>query len=163
MSRIASEATGVVRGRLPNLRKREHTACTTWYIVTIWNMSILSIAHVNLRVPPERIRELKDFYCAVLGLSEGWRPPFASRGHWLYAQGEPIVHLVESSPGESRELRSGAIDHVALRCTDLEGTVARLQKYGVGFATSRVPEVGDVQLLFKDPVGTGVELTFGSD
>lgn len=125
-------------------------------------MSILSIAHVNLRVPRERLRELRDFYCVVLGLREGWRPPFTSLGHWLYAESEPIVHLVEMAPGEARELRSGAIDHVALRCTDLEGTVAHLEKCGVSFMSSRVPELGDIQLLFKDPVGVGVELSFAA-
>lgn len=125
-------------------------------------MGILSIAHINLRVSPDQIREVRDFYCKVLGLTEGWRPPFASRGYWLYAADAPIVHLVETSADESAHSRAGAIDHVALQCSDYEGTIARLQECGVSFKTSRVPEVGDIQLMFKDPVGVGVELSFAA-
>lgn len=125
-------------------------------------MRVLSIAHINLRVPPDRIREVRDFYCKVLGLTEGWRPRFASRGYWLYVADAPIVHLVETSPGESANLRTGAIDHVALQCIGLKETIARLQECGVSFRTSRVPDVGDIQLMFKDPVGVGVELSFSA-
>lgn len=125
-------------------------------------MGILSIAHINLRVSPDQIRDVRDFYCKVLGLTEGWRPSFASRGYWLYAADTPIVHLVETSPGESAHVRAGAIDHVALQCADFEGTISRLQECGISFKTSRVPDVGDIQLMLKDPVGVGVELTFAA-
>ena len=126
-------------------------------------MTVEALAHINLRVPPASLRAVKDFYCDVLGLSEGWRPSFSSKGHWLYAADQPIVHLVEASPHESRALQSGAIDHVAFRSTDLAGTTARLEATGVPFAKTRVPDTGDVQLFLRDPVGTGVELTFGKE
>ena len=118
-----------------------------------------AVHHVNLRISPHEIRVLRDFYCDVIGLREGWRPPFASRGFWLYAGDAPIVHLVETSPGESRP-RGGAIDHVSFRCSNLEETKADLQRRGIDYSITQVPVTGDTQIFLHDPVGTGVELTF---
>ncbi|MGO7200096.1 glyoxalase, partial [Rhizobium ruizarguesonis] len=33
------------------------------------------------------------FLETVLGVSEGYRPPFASPGHWLYLDERPVIHL----------------------------------------------------------------------
>lgn len=122
-------------------------------------MRVHAVHHVNLRVAPAEIRALRDFYCDILGLEEGWRPPFASKGYWLYADGAPIVHLVETSPGESRT-RGGAIDHVSFKCTQLEEAKIHLRRHGVEFSQTQVPGTKDVQIFLHDLVGTGVELTF---
>ena len=122
-------------------------------------MHVDALHHVNLRIAPARIRSVRDFYCDVLGLKEGWRPPFASKGFWLYAGDAPIVHLVETSPGESRS-DGGAIDHVSLKCTNLEETETHLKRCGIQYSVSHVPVTGDTQLFLRDPLGTGVELTF---
>src|SRR5262245_35287262 len=58
-------------------------------------MPVQAIDHINIRAPAALVGEMKDFYQRVLGLSSGWRPPFKSRGHWLYLEDKPIVHLVE--------------------------------------------------------------------
>lgn len=125
-------------------------------------MHVHAVHHVNLRIAPGEIRALRDFYCDVLGLREGWRPPFASKGYWLYAGDAPIVHLVETSPGESRA-RGGAIDHVSFRCTSLEGAKTQLQRRGIEYSITQVPVTGDTQIFLHDPVGTGVELTFSAE
>lgn len=122
-------------------------------------MPVHAVHHVNLRIAPHEIRALRDFYCDVLGLEEGWRPPFASKGYWLYAGGVPIVHLVETGVGETRP-RGGAIDHVSFKCTNLDETTAQLQRHGIKYSVTHVPVTGDTQLFLHDPVGTGVELTF---
>lgn len=123
-------------------------------------MPVQSIHHVNLRVGPEELLELRFFYCDVLGLTEGWRPPFASRGYWLYADSLPIVHLVERSPGEPEHRGVGVIDHVALRCSKLNETLAHLRDRGIEFSVTQVPVTGEMQVLLHDPIGTGIELTF---
>src|SRR5687767_295529 len=124
-------------------------------------MAVHSIHHVNLRVARSELRQLRDFYCEVLSLTEGWRPPFDSHGYWLYANAAPIVHLVEMRPEEPPRARpGGAIDHVSLKCTNLDQTISHLRSRGVEFAMAEVPLLGDIQLFFKDPAGTGVELTF---
>ncbi|HEY5806637.1 MAG TPA: VOC family protein [Povalibacter sp.] len=126
-------------------------------------MAVQVLHHVNLRVHPEDIRKLRDFYCDVIGLTEGWRPPFRSSGYWLYAGDAAVVHLVENGPDSVEadiEYGRSVIDHVAFRCSDSEGMAARLHEHGIRYTISEVPELGDLQFLFRDPLGNGVELSF---
>jgi len=120
-------------------------------------VSIRAIDHVNIRAPADDIAKLKDFYCDVVGLSDGWRPPFESRGHWLYAGSHPIVHLVEGDTGHSSAPRAG-VNHVSFRSEDFEGFIERLRKRGIEFQMSRVPTLGHRQVLVHDPLGIGVEV-----
>ena len=111
---------------------------------------------MNIRAPATDIAKLKQFYCEIVGLSEGWRPPFRSLGFWLYAGEQPIVHLVEGEvPGEG----SRGVDHVAFSCADLTPMIERLRSRGIEFSLTEVPSLGCQQLLFRDPLGIGVELT----
>ncbi len=112
---------------------------------------------MNIRAPATDIASLRQFYCEIVGLREGWRPPFESRGHWLYAGPHPVVHLVEGDDDVGRA--SGGVDHVAFRCSDLAPMIERLRTRGIDFQLSRVPSLGDQQLLIRDPLGIGVELT----
>jgi len=124
-------------------------------------VTVHAVHHINLRVRPQDIRRLRDFYCDVLGLEEGWRPPFKSSGYWLYAGAAAVVHLVEMRPDEiGGDSCKGVIDHVAFRCSDMDSMAASLREHGVQYEVSKVPEAGDVQLLFRDPLGTGIELSF---
>ena len=125
-------------------------------------MTIEAIHHVNIRAPAGDIAKLRHFYCEIVGLREGWRPPFESRGHWLYAGPHPVVHLVEGDgdvDGNARRESGGGVDHVAFRCSDLAPMIERLRGRGIDFSLTRVPSLGDQQLLFRDPLGIGVELT----
>jgi catechol 2,3-dioxygenase-like lactoylglutathione lyase family enzyme len=121
-------------------------------------VTIEAIHHVNIRAPAGYIAKLLDFYCEIVGLREGWRPPFTSRGHWLYAGPHPLVHLVEGEE-ELGQASGGGVDHVAFRCSDLAPMIERLRSRGIDYQLSRVPSLGDEQLLFRDPLGIGVELT----
>ena len=126
-------------------------------------MTVERLHHINLRVRPEDIHRLRDFYCDVLGLKEGWRPPFRSYGFWLYADDCAVVHLVQMGPHESdgdEGYAKPVIDHVAFRCSGREIMATRLRERGIPFTISEVPEAGDTQFLFRDPLGTGVELSF---
>ena len=73
---------------------------------------------------------------------------------------QPIVHLVESE-GDMDNASRGCVDHVAFRCTDLAPMIERLRSSGIEFQLTQVPSIGDQQLLFRDPLGIGVELTMG--
>ena len=122
-------------------------------------VTIDGIHHVNIRAPARDIAQLREFYCEVVGLSEGWRPPFESRGHWLYAGDRPVVHLVEGADdavGTSR-----GVDHVAFQCSDFQPVIDRLKRHGVEYRETTVPSLGDRQLAFRDPLGIGVELSSG--
>jgi catechol 2,3-dioxygenase-like lactoylglutathione lyase family enzyme len=121
-------------------------------------VSIRSIDHVNIRAPAGDIARLRQFYCDVVGLSEGWRPGFESRGYWLYAGARPLVHLVEAEAGQPSN-PVGGVDHISFRSDDLDGFVSRLRERGVQFQLSVVPTLNQRQLLIRDPLGTGVEIT----
>ena len=113
---------------------------------------------MNIRAPAADIARLKQFYCDVLGLAEGWRPPFESRGFWLYAGRHPLVHLVEGDSGQSAVAGPG-IDHIAFRCADLDLCMARLRERGLEYRVTQVPTLGQRQIVLRDPLGTGVEIT----
>ena len=129
-------------------------------------MSIQSLHHFNLRTSHAEMLVLRDFYCEVLGFTVGPRPPFRSTGFWLYAGGAPVLHLVAAAPTSESlpdvPLRRSAADHIAFRCSDLEGTVERLRQHGIEHSIDEVPLVNETQIFLHDPSGMGVELNFPS-
>ena len=134
-------------------------------------MSVTRLDHFNLRVSAPELDALQRFYCDVVGLAAGARPPFVSAGVWLYAGETPLIHLTQMHSGEVvapgspeslpdvRERRS-AIDHIALASEDLNGAERRLTSHGVSYTRTEVPASGEVQLFFRDPSGNGIELIF---
>lgn len=124
-------------------------------------MSTHGINHINLYAQRALLDALRDFYCDVVGLQPGPRPPFAFFGYWLYADGRAVVHLVEAAPGDPRPPHvTGTFDHVAFDCTGRAAVEALLHQRGVPFRTAVVPALNQVQLFVRDPAGNGVELNF---
>lgn len=124
-------------------------------------MPVKGLDHYNLRADGELLETLRRFYCEVIGLEEGPRPAFNSRGHWLYAGPEAILHLSGTRPGETREAGpTGTFDHVAFRCTEFENTLTRLSSAGVAWEVRSVPGTQVRQVFLVDPAGNGIELTF---
>ena len=119
----------------------------------------MHIDHINIRAPRELLTRVRDFYCAVLGLEEGFRPAFSSEGHWLYADDKPIVHL---SLGAEEVLAAGrtCLDHVAFQAVGLDDFCARLDALGIKYRSGYIPELHMSQLFFHDPAGTGLEINF---
>jgi catechol-2,3-dioxygenase len=125
-------------------------------------MTTLALNHYNLRANREMLDALRDFYCKVVGLTQGKRPPFSSFGYWLYAGDSDVLHLTEAAPGESRAIDvSTTFDHVAFACVNRAEVEARLRALGIQFSVDCVPLTREVQLFFQDPAGNGVELSFG--
>lgn len=126
-------------------------------------MPTLGLDHYNLRAPRELMEALRGFYCEVVGLSVGPRPPFGSFGYWLYAGGQAVLHLSETRAGESWVAGAAStFDHAAFRCAGRGEFERRLTQSGIAFETARVPGNGQVQLFVTDPAGNGVELIFAS-
>ena len=124
-------------------------------------MATLGLNHYNLRASRELLAEIKDFYCEVIGLVPGPRPPFRFPGHWLYAGDTAVLHLVEVPESETRSAHvSGTFDHVAFTCTEPGKTAAHLEKLGIPFQKAVVPATRSVQYFLKDPAGNGVDLNF---
>jgi len=97
-------------------------------------MSVQGMNHFT--VLSDDLEVTKNFYCDLLGLE----------------------------PGPLHEHRAGVIDHMAFTATDLQGTVAKLEKAGVTYELRRLPKggVGEGlwQLFFDDPHGGKVEFDF---
>jgi catechol 2,3-dioxygenase-like lactoylglutathione lyase family enzyme len=123
-------------------------------------MPALGLNHYNIRAGQPLIARVRDFYVDVVGLHEGWRPPFDFPGHWLYAGDAAVVHLVELSTSQSSAPPPSTLDHVAFTCTDIGAFEARLASLGIEFRKAAVPGSRLQQLFLKDPAGNGVELNF---
>jgi catechol-2,3-dioxygenase len=119
----------------------------------------LLIDHINISAPMELLLEVKEFYCAVFGLVEGFRPAFSQIGFWLYAGDSPIIHLSESDDQCSSD-GQGFLDHVAFQATGARETVDKLKSHRIEYRSAFVQELGMTQLFFKDPAGTGIEVNF---
>ena len=126
-------------------------------------MTVRALDHVNIRARGDVLATLQAFYCDVLGLVAGPRPPFPRPGYWLYAGSQAVVHLYESEPGETRIPHDDhTLDHFAFACADLAAVEATLRQRGVEFAKAAVPGSGVVQLFVRDPAGHRVELNFAT-
>lgn len=101
------------------------------------------------------------FYEDVLGLKAGWRPSFDVPGAWLYVDEQPVIHIVLREA--INEGPTGAIHHVALKATGLDGMTERLERSGIAYAKTVVPDLGVTQLFVDDPNGVKLELNFYAD
>ena len=134
-------------------------------------MNILSLDHFTLRT--RRLPETTAFYEQVAGLEVGWRPAFKFDGRWLYRGDTPVLHLAIHDPADE-QLRaylgdrqvpaanggSGALDHLAFRCTGLPSFEARLRSLAMPYRARTVPDVHEHQVFVVDPNGVTVEFIF---
>ena len=113
--------------------------------------------HVTLRT--RDLEGAKAFFETVLGLEAGYRPAFPFPGYWLYAAGQPIVHLI---PGQGDPVdRSGeTIDHVAFRLDDHGAMREKLDRRSIPYSQMNLPELGERRLLLRTPTGILLELVF---
>jgi catechol 2,3-dioxygenase-like lactoylglutathione lyase family enzyme len=119
----------------------------------------MHIDHINIRAPQDLLEQVRQFYCSVFGLEEGFRPAFSSGGHWLYAGDRPLVHL--SIGGEARAAGPPShLDHVAFQSTGLGAFQETLDEHTVAYRSNYIPEIDLSQLFFSDPAGTGLEVNF---
>jgi len=100
------------------------------------------------------------FYCGLLGLKEGHRPPLGFPGAWLYAEGNPqaVLHIYWDRPMPTE--RTGVIDHMAFTASDLRAVKARFEAAAIPFELRQQLETGTWQLFSLDPNGAKVELDF---
>ena len=129
-------------------------------------MTVLQMEHVL--VLSDDIEVTREFYCGVVGLREGQRPPLAFPGYWLYAGDTPCLHVADRRAYRehaatlgltvsSEPPSSGPVDHIAFNASDYDDARQRLHDRGVATVCNTVP--GTLrQLFFKDPNGVRVEI-----
>ena len=135
-------------------------------------MPLSHIEHVLIQTAD--IAKTVEWYTRVLGMRAGFTPDFKFPVQWLYLGDNDVVHVTEggASTSENRKRSvgqqttategSGAIDHVAFRCTGLRETLAHLRAEGVDFKERQVNDQGLYQLFLFDPNGIKVELNFAN-
>ena len=119
-------------------------------------MPALSLDHWNVYC--KDLKATVRFYERYVGLKDGDRPPFNFPGAWLYAGEKPILHLV-SETGR-KDHGGGAIDHIAINCADIRGTIDQLKKDKMPFEVRKVPARPLQQVFVHDPDGIMIELNF---
>lgn len=119
----------------------------------------MHIEHFNISAPKDLIEQLKEFYCDVFELVEGFRPAFSRSGYWLYSGENALVHLTESTEHYPLE-KPSYFDHITFQTTGLSCLLSKLEFLGVKYETDHLPEIGMTQVFFKDPAGTGLEANF---
>ncbi|SDD81999.1 VOC family protein [Paraburkholderia lycopersici] len=119
----------------------------------------MQLDHVTLVTPD--LEGTCRFFCDVVGLEDGPRPPFRVDGHWLYANGRPVVHLVDATaPAQTAALVAPRIDHVAFRVAsgdEWRALVQRLSAYRVPCQRAEVPASAELQLFVALAPGVVVE------
>ena len=111
----------------------------------------------------------RDFYVDVLGLEDGYRPPFPFSGHWIYLGERAVIHVAENGDyleerGRGRagaaDADTGSIDHIAFEATGLKAMIARLEEHGIAAHHRKVPDLDLHQVFVHDPNGIRIELNY---
>lgn len=119
------------------------------------------------------LEKTRAFYCDVLGLRAGPRPPFDFAGLWIYAGDVACVHVAlrssydatartAANPADPVDHGSGSVDHIAFAATDYDELVARFEQHGVRYRATRVPGKDLRQLFVFDPDGIQIEINVRS-
>ena len=130
-------------------------------------MAITGLDHVNSVT--ERMDETVAFYSELLGLTRDTIPVQIKgiRGAWMRdASGAAIFHLNAYDParhGPERarpEAGTGPVDHVALRASDFDGLLARVEAMGLEHKVNHFSDIGLRQIFVEDPNHVRLEFNF---
>ena len=124
---------------------------------------ILSINHIQLVAEKDLVLKLRDFYCNVVGLTEGFRPAFERFGFWLYIGDKDVLHIITPKEGDGRSPQKSSFDHVAFKTADYQSVLKKLRALNISFDEKPIPEMTAHQIFLRDPAGNRVELNFDGD
>jgi catechol 2,3-dioxygenase-like lactoylglutathione lyase family enzyme len=134
----------------------------------------MPITHMqHYMVLAKDLEKTRAFYCDVLGLRAGPRPPFAFKGLWIYVGDVACVHVAErasydatsrtaANPADPVTHGSGSVDHIAFAATDYDALTATFLKHGVRYRATTVPGSDLKQLFVFDPDGIQIEINIRS-
>ena len=124
---------------------------------------ILSINHIQLVAEKDLVLKLRDFYCDVVGLTEGFRPAFERFGFWLYIGDKDVLHLITPKDGDDRSPQKSSFDHVAFKTVHNQNVLKKLKLLNIPFEEKPIPGMAAHQIFLRDPAGNRVELNFDGD
>ncbi len=133
-------------------------------------MNVEALDHVNIIT--DRLDETADFYANLLGLERRDAPPplTPETATWMFdSENRAIIHINstdcyraydrEVKPGEL----TGALHHVALKCTGYEEVLGRLKEMGAEYQENLVSAISLRQIFTPDPNNVLLELNFFAD
>jgi catechol 2,3-dioxygenase-like lactoylglutathione lyase family enzyme len=111
----------------------------------------------------------RDFYCRVLGMTDGFRPPLGFPGYWLYLGDTACIHVAEwetyTAHSKSVDIPvsvpadgTGSVDHIAFNATDYDELLASLDRNGVKAQRNIANPNGLRQVFLLDPNGVKIEV-----
>ncbi len=130
-------------------------------------MSVNSLDHINIITSD--LDATCDYYSQLLGLERRngpmELPPESVQ--WMFdAQDRALFHITTPQfrniypiPGPPVS-PTGAINHIALDCSDFADTIARLEKMGAEYRTNGIDSVRLKQIFTSDPNQVMLELNF---
>ena len=129
-------------------------------------MRVAALDHVNIITAD--LEGSARFYAELLELEvrDGPPPLTHENARWLYDDaGHAIVHLnTPAAPRHyERDIRpgpTGALHHVALRCSGYSEVLTRLARAGLAHRLNEVTAVGLKQIFVLDPNAVLLELNF---
>lgn len=121
--------------------------------------TIQRLDHVN--VLTANLAAMIDWYGDILDMHPGPRPPFSMGGAWLYANGLPYVHLVET--GSKRQSVEPKIEHFAFAATGLPEFLEKLDGRGIAYTVDKVIETPLLQVNIADVDGNHIHVDFASE
>ena len=129
-------------------------------------MRVEALDHVN--VITADLEGSVRFYAELFGLEprDGPPPLTHENARWMYdVAGRAVIHIntLECPRAYDREVHAGptgALHHVALRCSGYEELRARLASYGLEHRINVVAAVGLRQIFVLDPNQVLLELNF---
>ena len=119
------------------------------------------------------LEKTRAFYCDVLGLRTGPRPPFRFEGLWIYVGDVAAIHVAArasydatsrsaANPADPVDHGSGSVDHIAFAATNYDELAASFAHHGVKFRSTQVPGSDLRQLFLFDPEGIQIEINIRS-
>ena len=129
-------------------------------------MRVGALDHVNIITAD--LEGTVGFYTDLLELEprDGPPPLTHQNARWMYdSSGRAILHIntLECPRAYDREVRdgpTGALHHVALRCSGYEEMRTRLTRRGIGHHLNDLAAVGLRQIFVLDPNQVLLELNF---
>ena len=130
------------------------------------SVRVNSLDHVNIITSD--LEGSARFYAELLGLEPRDAPPPLTHqnARWMYDEaGRAVLHInsLECPRHYDRDVRpgpTGALHHVALRCSGYEELRARLVRRGLDHRINLVTAIGLRQIFVLDPNQVLLELNF---
>ncbi|HVN44452.1 MAG TPA: VOC family protein [Steroidobacteraceae bacterium] len=129
-------------------------------------MRVEALDHVNIITAD--VAGTARFYAELLDLEprDGPPPLTHENARWMYDRaGRAILHInaLDCPRAYEREVRAGptgALHHIALRCSGYEEMRSRLQRDGIRHQLNEVAAAGLRQIFLLDPNQVLLELNF---